>query len=40
MTTDAPVLTTVLGNLAELDRRVETVDGLELTAEGHDDRND
>jgi urease accessory protein len=33
MTTDVPVLTTVLGELGQLDRRVETVDELELTAE-------
>jgi urease accessory protein len=33
MTTDVPVVSAVLGNLAELDRRIETVDELELTAE-------
>lgn len=33
MTTNVPVLNMVLGNIAELDQRVETVDELELTAE-------
>ncbi len=33
MTTDVPVVDTVLGKLAELDPRIETVDELALTAE-------
>jgi urease accessory protein len=33
MTTDIPVVGTVLGNVAELDQEIETVDELELTAE-------
>lgn len=33
MTTDVPVVASVLGNVAELDPLIETVDQLELTAE-------
>jgi urease accessory protein len=33
MTTDVPVVAAVLGNVAELDREIETVDQLELTVE-------
>lgn len=33
MTTDVPVVDTVLGNRAELDPQIESVDELELTAE-------
>jgi urease accessory protein len=33
MTTDVPVVASVLGNVAELDPPIETVDQLELTAE-------